>query len=41
VIRQFPAQPEFARMIHEAGFKGVKYQDLSAGIVSIHSGWKL
>ncbi|MCB2112359.1 MAG: class I SAM-dependent methyltransferase [Parvularculaceae bacterium] len=40
-IRRFPAQDAFAAMIREAGFARVKYENLSAGIVSIHSGWKI
>jgi len=40
-IRQFPTQPELAEMFSEAGFSRVKYRNLSNGIVSLHSGWKL
>ena len=40
-IRQFPTQPELSDMFSEAGFSRVKYRNLSNGIVSLHSGWKL
>ncbi|MDC0976318.1 ubiquinone/menaquinone biosynthesis methyltransferase, partial [Alphaproteobacteria bacterium] len=40
-IRQFPTQPEVSEMFSEAGFSRVKYRNLSNGIVSLHSGWKL
>jgi len=40
-IRRFPEQDAFAGMIRQAGFARVKYENLSAGIVSIHSGWKI
>ena len=40
-IRQFPTQPALSEMFSEAGFSRVKYRNLSNGIVSLHSGWKL
>jgi 2-methoxy-6-polyprenyl-1,4-benzoquinol methylase len=40
-IRNFPDQETFKRKIEDAGFKSVKYVNLSAGIVAIHSGIKL
>ena len=40
-IRQFPSQPELTQMFSEAGFDRVKYRNLSNGIVTLHSGWKL
>lgn len=40
-IRQFPPQDEFADMIADAGFMGVKYDNLTGGIVAIHSGTKM
>ncbi len=40
-IRRFPRQENFASMIRKAGFGRVKYENLSAGIVAIHSGWKI
>lgn len=39
-IRQFPPQDEFADMISEAGFTGVTYENLTGGVVAIHSGTK-
>ena len=40
-IRQFPAQQELAQMMSDTGFAQVRYRNLSGGIASIHSGWKL
>lgn len=40
-IRMFPDQETFARMIEEAGFRGVEYENLTAGVVAIHSGFKV
>ena len=40
-IRKFPKQKEFKAMIQDAGFKFVKYENLSLGVCSIHSGYKL
>ncbi len=40
-IRRFPAPAAFARMIEEAGFKRVTHRSLTAGVVHIHSGWKI
>jgi len=37
-IRQHPSQEELAEMIRQAGFSQVRFRDLSAGIVAIHSG---
>lgn len=39
-IRQFPDQKEFADMMKQAGFKSVKYRNLSFGIACIHSATK-
>ncbi len=39
-IRRFPPQKAFATMVEAAGFKQVKWRDLSGGIVAMHSGWK-
>ena len=39
-IRQFPDQETFAGMLRDAGFEQVRYQNMSGGIVAIHSGWK-
>ncbi|GLC61073.1 2-hexaprenyl-6-methoxy-1,4-benzoquinone methyltransferase [Pleodorina starrii] len=40
-IRQFPDQETFARLIEEAGFRAVTYENLTGGVVAIHSGFKL
>lgn len=42
-IRKFPPQEEFAQIIRDAGFKtvGQGYEDLTFGVASIHSGFKL
>lgn len=40
-IRRFPGQENFAAMIRKAGFSRVRYENLSAGIVAIHSGWRI
>ena len=40
-IRKFPEQEAFAGMIEDAGFDGVSYENLTGGIVAIHSGFKL
>ncbi|KAG1656033.1 2-methoxy-6-polyprenyl-1,4-benzoquinol methylase, mitochondrial [Nymphon striatum] len=40
-IRKFPPQDEFNSLIEEAGFKLVTYQNMSFGIVTIHSGYKV
>eukprot|EP00158_Paraphelidium_tribonemae_P001490 Partr_v1_DN24463_c0_g1_i1_m66448 putative Methyltransferase len=40
-IRKFPAQPIFAQLIADQGFKHVEWEDLSFGIAAIHSGWKV
>lgn len=37
-IRKHPPQEELARMMREAGFRGVRYRNLTGGIVAIHSG---
>ncbi|VDN32806.1 unnamed protein product [Gongylonema pulchrum] len=39
-IRKFPNQEEFKRMIVDAGFRDVKYENLSCGICAIHTGSK-
>ena len=39
-IRQFPKQSEFADMIREAGFSQVTWENLTDGVVAIHSGWR-
>jgi demethylmenaquinone methyltransferase/2-methoxy-6-polyprenyl-1,4-benzoquinol methylase len=40
-IRQFPKQEDFSSMIRTSGFSRVKHRNLSLGIVSLHSGWKI
>ncbi|CAG9770736.1 unnamed protein product [Ceutorhynchus assimilis] len=40
-IRQFPDQETFKNMIEEAGFRVVDYENLTMGMVAIHSGFKL
>lgn len=34
-------QETFARMIETAGFRGVDYENLTVGVVAIHSGFKV
>ncbi len=40
-IRMFPDQETLMKMIHEAGFVGCSYTNLSGGITAIHSGFKV
>lgn len=40
-IRRFPSQENFAAMIRRAGLSRVAFENLSAGIVAIHSGWRI
>ncbi|KAG2445053.1 hypothetical protein HYH02_008921 [Chlamydomonas schloesseri] len=40
-IRKFPDQETFARMIEDAGFRAVTYENMTGGIVALHSGFKL
>lgn len=40
-IRMFPDQETLAGMMRSAGMERVSYQNLSGGIVAIHSGWRL
>lgn len=40
-IRKFPDQDRFKAMIRAAGFRAVSYENLTAGVVAIHSGFKL
>ncbi|XP_060217864.1 2-methoxy-6-polyprenyl-1,4-benzoquinol methylase, mitochondrial [Lycium barbarum] len=39
-VRRFPPQEQFAKMIGEAGFQKVEYENLVGGVVAIHSGLK-
>jgi demethylmenaquinone methyltransferase/2-methoxy-6-polyprenyl-1,4-benzoquinol methylase len=40
-IRKFPKPQAFARMIEAAGFRRVSFTPMTAGVVALHSGWKL
>ena len=40
-IRAFPDQQAFARRITEAGFSQVKVRNLSGGIATLHSAWRI
>lgn len=40
-IRKFPKQEDFKNLIENAGFKFVTYENLTNGICSIHSGFKI
>lgn len=40
-IRKFPTQDKLASMMRDAGMSQVKYQNMTGGIVALHSGWKL
>jgi demethylmenaquinone methyltransferase/2-methoxy-6-polyprenyl-1,4-benzoquinol methylase len=39
-IRKFPTQEVFAEQIRAAGFQNVSYENLTFGVVAIHSGFK-
>ncbi|MEM7021303.1 MAG: class I SAM-dependent methyltransferase [Pseudomonadota bacterium] len=40
-IRRFPDQTTFAGMIEGAGLERVRHRNLSAGIVALHSAWRI
>ncbi|CAG08176.1 unnamed protein product, partial [Tetraodon nigroviridis] len=40
-IRKFPDQEEFKEMMEDVGFCCVHYHNLTAGVVALHSGFKL
>lgn len=40
-IRRFPPQEAFAAEVKAAGFARVMVENLTAGVVAIHSGWKI
>ncbi|TVR07840.1 MAG: bifunctional demethylmenaquinone methyltransferase/2-methoxy-6-polyprenyl-1,4-benzoquinol methylase UbiE [Salinarimonadaceae bacterium] len=40
-IRRFPPPGLFAQMIEEAGFRRVSWKPMTAGVVCLHSGWKI
>ena len=37
----FPAPSVFAEMMRAAGFRRVTFTPMTAGVVALHSGWKL
>jgi len=40
-IRKFPRPERFAEMMRAAGFRRVSFTPMTAGVVALHSGWKL
>lgn len=40
-IRKFPAPKEFSRQIEDAGFSKVTFQNLTGGIATLYSGWRI
>jgi demethylmenaquinone methyltransferase/2-methoxy-6-polyprenyl-1,4-benzoquinol methylase len=40
-IRRFPDQDKLTAMINDAGLKQAKHQNLSGGIATIHSAWRV
>ena len=40
-IRKFPPPEKFAAMMRDAGFRRVSFTPMTAGVVALHSGWKL
>ena len=40
-IRNFPSQEKLASLVSGAGFRQVKYRNLTQGVVAMHSGWKI
>ena len=40
-IRNFPRPQQFAEMIGAAGFRRVSFQQMTGGVVALHSGWRL
>jgi demethylmenaquinone methyltransferase/2-methoxy-6-polyprenyl-1,4-benzoquinol methylase len=40
-IRRFPKQAQFAKMVKDAGFIRVGWDDYSGGIAALHTGWKV
>ena len=40
-IRKFPCQETLSNLVAEAGFRQVKYRNLTQGVVAMHSGWKI
>ena len=40
-IRKFPSQEKLESLVADAGFRQVKYRNLTQGVVAMHSGWKV
>ena len=40
-IRKFPDQGDFLEMIKKAGFKQVRFRNLTFGVAALHSAWKI
>ncbi|MFZ4125924.1 MAG: class I SAM-dependent methyltransferase, partial [Rickettsiales bacterium] len=40
-IRMFPKQRELVKLMENAGFGHVTFDNLSLGVVAIHQGWKI
>lgn len=40
-IRNFPRPADFAAMMEQAGFSKVGWRTMSAGVVALHSGWRI
>ena len=40
-IRKFPRPSDFASMIEKAGFSKVGWRTMSAGVVALHTGWRI
>jgi demethylmenaquinone methyltransferase/2-methoxy-6-polyprenyl-1,4-benzoquinol methylase len=40
-IRRFPRPEAFAQTLRESGFARVSFQRMTAGVVALHSGWRL
>jgi demethylmenaquinone methyltransferase/2-methoxy-6-polyprenyl-1,4-benzoquinol methylase len=40
-IRRFPKPKVFAEMMGAAGFRRVSFQQMTGGVVALHSGWRL
>ena len=40
-IRKFPSQEKLESLVSDAGFRQVKYRNLTQGVVAMHSGWKV
>jgi len=40
-IRKFPKPAAFAKIIEAAGFRRVTFTAMTAGVVALHSGWRL